>query len=151
MEELLKSIQDIISQAQKLSLALSNAVNYAHNIQNEADAKIKAAENREEKNAFESASLAAREAKVKKIENIVVLEESLKVLEKKNAVELDNLEAMRSAFEKASKETLKDIAQKTAKLADDNALLDRSWKDLRAKEKSYRAEIEDEIMRRFKK
>jgi len=151
MSELLKSLQESSVQISKLCSTLVNAVNYAGNITREADDKLKQVEAREKSVSVKLSALSVREADIAKIENIVDLEKSAKEAEKRNALALDKIIEAQLAFEKTAKETLKDINAKEAKLADENKALVKGWEALRAKEKSYRSEIEADIMKRFKK
>ena len=147
----MEELKEIMSQAEKLCLAFTNAINYAHNTTKEAEEKLKQVEAREKDATVKEGVLDGREAKVSKVEGIIALEKSAKELEKKNALALDNLTNMQLAFDKTSKDTLRKITEEKAKVADDNLLLTKGWESLRAKEKSYRAEIEADIMKRFKK
>lgn len=147
----MEELKEIMAQAQKLCLAFVNATNYAHNTTKEAEENLKKLSDMESKIDIKIKDVIAREGKVSAIENIVALEASVKALEKKNKLDADRIEETKTAFDKTVKDTLKEITQKTAKLADDEILLKRSWEDLRAKEKSYRAEIEADILKRFKK
>ena len=151
MNEILQSLKEGVGQIDRLCSTLVNAVNYANNITKEGEEKLKQVEVKEKDIAVKTSVLDSREAKVSKVEDIVALEKSAKETEKKNALALDNINEARLALEKTAKDTLRNIAEKEAKLADENEALTKGWESLRAKEKSYRAEIEDSIMKRFKK
>ena len=150
MEALLKTLQEGIATYKKLFDTLTNAINYTHNITKEAEVKLKAALDKEAQNVLESANLSSREAKVAKIENIVKIEADSQVALKENKILLDRLDQERSAFRKEATSKLREIAQKEHKLADDNLLLTKGWEALRAKEASYKSEIEEKIRKQFK-
>jgi len=151
MNELLQEVKQAILNASQLCSILQNASTYATNITREAEEKLKAVTALENKVEEKEKGLISREIKVAGIENLAALEESGKALAKKNQIESDRLEHYRTAFKDESEKSLKELGQKMAKIADDNLLLDRGWKDLRAKESSYKAEIEADILKRFKK
>ena len=150
MEEL-KMLDDLVSQAKSLCATLTNAINYAHNVEKEAQAKLKSANDKEASNTLESANLVSREAKVKGIEDIIKIAVDSKERLKEINTLTDKLEEERAAFRKEATAKLREIAAKEHKVAEDNISLEKGWVSLHEKEKSYRAEIETDIMKRFKK
>lgn len=147
MEELLKAINIAVLEGQKLNTALQNAVAYANNITNEATAKLKAAADKEAENASKDADLAAREAEVKKIEDIVALKTQAAELIKKAKQAEVIIEQKEIAFKTACKEQLAIIAREKQKNAGEAEMIKKDFEELKKEKEKLVKDKQDMVQR----
>lgn len=153
MEELLKSIQDLIGHAQKLCKGLQEATLAATDIVKVSEKKIGEANDQLAALNAKDINLSEREDKVSRIEDIVNLTDEGRALAKQNKEALLKLESDQSAFNKKRADDLKDITQQAARIADDNVLLNRGWEDLHKAEAKLRedtANMREKVIRDLK-
>jgi hypothetical protein len=131
MDELLKALQDGAAQIKTLCQGLVNATNYAHNVQNEAEVKLKAANDLDDRNRLIANELAIRMNKLEKIESVVALEESAQDIMVEVKALQAKLEAERSTFEQASAKTSHDLSAKANQILTDQETIDKQWGELR--------------------
>lgn len=146
----MEQIKQLIASLNASMAAFQNAITYAHNVTKEGEEKIKAVGELNARLTLKEKDLSDREQKIGRVENLLNREIAARELEKKLGIANDNLIADRTAFEKSKNDALKAIGETQAKLADDNLLLERSWSDLRAKEKTYKDDIKQEMLKRIK-
>jgi Glu-tRNA(Gln) amidotransferase subunit E-like FAD-binding protein len=134
MNELLKELNDGIGGIQRLAITLTNAVNYAHNITNEADAKLKSVESKEKVLEDLTEKVATRERAVSHIEDVVKLEKDVKAVSIALESVKEKLAKDMADFENYRKVKIQELDAITAKQADDQSGLDRGWAKLRQAE-----------------
>jgi hypothetical protein len=131
MDELLKALQDGAAQIKTLCQGLVNATNYAHNVQNESEVKLKAANDLDDRNRLIANELAIRMNKLEKIESVVALEKSAQDMMVEVKLLQTKLEGERSAFEQMAQKTNTELAAKMNAVANDQSSIDKQWGELR--------------------
>lgn len=157
MESLLKVIEALIAQIQKVSVALQETVKQVNEVQLEAGKKIKEASDKAASNVTRSSELDAREAAVAKIENAVALEaqgrEALKQVGKKENELID----AKANFESYRARELATIRKEQGKNSEKEMELEKAWAtynkreaDLKVREANYKERVAESIVNNVK-
>ena len=150
MEELLKMINELAVSIRSIATQMSSSVVYAHNITNEANAKIKSAEDKEKAVASKLSVLEGREKAVGEIENLVTYKHEAEALMKKIEADHKKLEDNIAVFNKQRAEELAKITSAKKENENEAKRLAKLDEDLKAKAETYKKEITEKLTKAAK-
>ncbi len=149
MNQLIQALNDTIAQGKILSQKLTDSILQAQEVLRVADERGVEADRKMADLVGRESSLDLREKAVVRVENIAKAELDNKRLSESLNQGIDKLASDKAEFESYKTATLKDISSKQSKFNNDNEVLAKSWKDLRAKEQSYKEEIQNVLRKRL--
>lgn len=147
MQELLKTVQDVVDNAGKLGTAMRNAVVRANDLIKKSEAGLIVASEKEVANEAKARDLSTREEEVSKVEDVLAIAENGRLLAIENKDAQAKIDKNAAAFESYRRSKLQELSAITKKNEAKEAEIDSAWKSIAKKEAELSREQEGFVAR----